>query len=204
MNPVHAELRLLRWPLLLLALALLTALTAGLLARHLVQTSDRKATAAELAAASSRNAVLQLQSEEADIRTKIDAYQALHARGIIGAERRMDWVELMRNIQRERKLLGLEYEIQPRQPWPGNNTGGTGYRFMSSMVRVQIPLLHEGDLLHFLDDVQARAAAFVHLRSCKLQRNGAAGTQSSGGLTASLGAECMMDWITLAPEGASP
>jgi hypothetical protein len=187
----------------MLGLALLTVLVTGLVARHLVQTSELQATAAELAAVNSRNAVLQLQSEEQDIRAKIAAYLALRARGIVGAERRMDWVELMRSIQRERKLLGLEYEIQPRQPWPGNNAGGTGYRFMSSVVRVQIPLLHEGDLMRFLGDVQTEAAAFVHLRNCKLQRNAAAGAQNSGALAANLNAECQMDWVTLMPEGES-
>lgn len=200
MSLLRAELRLLRWPLLLLALALLTALGAGLVARHLVQASERETTAAEFAAANSLNAVQQLQKEEQDIRAKIAAYQALDARGIIGPERRLDWVELMRKIQRERRLLGLEYEIQPRQPWLGNTSTGTGYRFMSSTVRVQIPLLHEGDLLHFLNDIEAQAAALVRLRSCKLQRNAAA-APGSGSLTPNLTAECQMEWITLASEG---
>ncbi|MDE2600144.1 MAG: hypothetical protein KGL40_11035 [Rhodocyclaceae bacterium] len=200
MNQLRAELRLLRWPLLLLALALLTALVAGLFARHLVQGAERQAAAAELAAANSRNAVQRLQNEEQDIRAKIAAYETLRARGIIGAEQRLDWVELMRNSQRERKLLGLEYEILPRQPWPGNQSG-TGYRFMSSSVRVQIPLLHEGDLLRFLGDVQTGASAFVRLHSCKLQRNTMPEVQAGGGRHPNLLADCRMDWITLAPEG---
>ncbi|HWT53812.1 MAG TPA: hypothetical protein VN066_03320 [Rhodocyclaceae bacterium] len=198
MSPLRAELRLLRWPLLGLGLAILIALAAGLAARHFVQQSEKQALAAELAAANSRNAVQQLQNDEQDIRIKIAAYQTLVARGIVGMERRLDWVELMRNIQRDRKLLGLEYEIQPRQAWTGGSSAGTGYRFMSSAVRIQIPLLHEEDLVRFLDDVHTGAAAFTRLRSCSLQRAPAAAMASK--LAPQINAECQMDWITLMPE----
>lgn len=198
MSPLRAELRLLRWPLLGLGLAILIALAAGLAARHFVQQSEKQALAAERAAANSRNAVQQLQNDEQDIRVKIAAYQSLVARGVVGMERRLDWVELMRNIQRERKLLGLEYEIQPRQIWTGGNPAGTGYRFMSSTVRVQIPLLHEEDLLRFLGDVHAGAAAFTRLRSCSLGRIPVAA--AAGKLAPQINAECQMEWITLVPE----
>lgn len=198
MSLLRNELRLLRWPLLGLGLAIMLVLATGLVARHLVQQSEQRTLAAELAAANSRNAVQQLQNDEQDIRLKIAAYQALAVRGLIGAERRLDWVELMRNSQRERKLLGLEYEIQPRQPWTGATSAGTGYRFMSSAVRVQIPLLHEEDLLRFLDDIHAGAAAFTRLRSCSLQRIPASAAASK--LAPQLNAECQMDWITLMPE----
>ena len=201
MKHLRTELRILRWPLLQLGLALLVATALGLFSWHLLQASERQANAAEQAAERLRSEAARLQSEEHDMRAKISQYQALDTRGIIGNERRLDWVELMRSIQRERKLMGLEYEVQPRQPLSGSTAGsnGTGYIFMSSLMRVQIPLLHEEDLLRFLDDVQTGAAAFTRLRSCKLQRS-AAPAQEAPGLHAQLNAECQIDWITLAPE----
>lgn len=202
MNPLRTELRLLRWPLLCLGLALLLALGVGLVALHFVETSEKQAEAAELAAANSRSETQRLQNEEQDIRAKIAAFQRIATRGIVGPERRLDWVDLMRSVQHERKLLGLEYEIQPRRTWSGSSGAGTGYRFMSSAVRVQIPLLHEDDLLHFLADVHADAAAFTRLRSCKLQRYTT--TAPTGGtLSAQINAECQMDWITLMPENGA-
>lgn len=202
MNRLRTELRILRWPLLQLALALLIGTALGMVSWHFLQASERQAAAAEQAAERLRSEAARLQSEEQDMRTKITQYRAIDARGIIGNERRLDWVELMRSIQRERKLIGLEYEIQPRQPLSGNTPGGngTGYIFMKSIMRVQIPLLHEEDLLHFLDDVQSNAAAFTRLRSCKLQRNPVTAAQEAPGLRAHLNAECQIDWITLVPE----
>ena len=202
MSRLRTELDLLRWPLLRLALALLTALVIGLFSLHFSRESGRQAEAAERAATQTRNETLRLQREEQDMRAKIAEYQAIEARGIIGTEHRLDWVELMRGVQRERKLLGLEYEIQPSQPLQAkpDNGSGTGYVFMNSVVRIQLPLLHEEDLLHFLDDTHAGAAALTRLRSCKLQRNSTANIPQGQGLPPQLMAECQMDWITLIPE----
>lgn len=200
MSLIRAELRILRWPLLGLALSLLTAVLSGLAAEHFARRAEKQAAAAELAAANSRNATQRLQREEHTIRAQIAAYQALVARGIVGPERRLDWVELMRNVQHERKLLGLEYEIQPRQPWPGTPSAIGGHAFMYSAVKVQIPLLHEEDLLRFLKDVHANAAAFTRLRSCQLQR--VAARPGDSNLAPQINAECQMDWITLMPERA--
>ena len=202
MSPVRTELRLLRWPLLGLACSLLAAVLAGLAAQQLARQAESKAKAAELAAANSHNATLRLQQEEQTIRAQIAAYQALVAHGIVGPERRLDWVELMRSVQHERKLLGLEYEIQPRQPWPGRLAPVGGHAFMHSTVKVQIPLLHEEDLLRFLGDVHAHAAAYTRLRSCRLQRMPARTGDSN--LAPQINAECQMDWITLMPEQAAP
>lgn len=202
MSRMNEELKLLRWPLLQLGLALLLALALSLVAWHFMRDSARQADAAEQAAEHLRKQAARLQSEEQDMRAKIARYMAIEARGMIGNEHRLDWVELMRAIQRDRKLLGLEYEIQPRQPLAGNAAAGngTGYIFMNSAMKVQLPLLHEEDLLHFLGDVHAGAAAFTRLRSCKLQRNSTGSAPENAGLRAQLGAECQLDWITLAPE----
>lgn len=202
MNSLRTELSLLRWPLLRLGLALLIALLIGLFSLHFARESARRADAAEQSATKIHNEALRLQSEEQDMRAKIAEYQAIESRGIIGSERRLDWVELMRNIQRERKLLGLEYEIQPSQPLPGIPGGGsgTGYIFMASVVSIQLPLLHEEDLLHFLDDAHAGAAALTRLRRCKIQRNNTVNTSQGQGIPPQLMAECQMDWITLIPE----
>lgn len=203
MNPTHTELRLLRWPLLRLASALLAALALTMFSLYFMRESARQADAAEQNAARIRGETQRLQSEEQDMRARIAEYQAIEARGVIGSERRMDWVDLMRSIQRERKLLGLEYEIQPSRPLQDNPAGknGTGYIFMNSIVKVQIPLLHEDDLLHFLDDVNANAAALTRLRSCKLQRSVTLNPAQGQMLPPQLMAECQMDWITLVPEG---
>ena len=75
------------------------------------------------------------------------------------------------------------------------------HAFMYSAVKVQIPLLHEEDLLRFLNDVHAHAAAFTRLRRCQMQRLGA--RPGGDNLAPQISAECQMDWITLMPEQAA-
>lgn len=198
MTPLQTELHRLRWPLLRLAIALLIAVALSLTARHYMHQANAATAAAELNAMQSRTRTQQLQNEEQDTRAKITEYQALIARGIIGPEKRLDWVELLRNTQRERQLLGLEYEILPQVPWstPNITGGNTGYSFMNSTVRVQLPLLHEDDLLHFMQDMRKNAPAYARLRSCKVQRAPQAPFDAVE-LMPQLNADCLMDWITL-------
>lgn len=196
MNTLQIELRLLRWPLLRFGAALLLSLAIAAGAWHFMQQAAAETRLAEEAAARIHNETQRLQNEEQDMRSKIAEYQAIAARGIIGAERRLDWVELMRNIQRERKLLGLEYEIQPQMPLSKLVLAGGGHVFMNSAMGVAIPLLHEEDLLHFFSDLQEQAPAFTRLRACRIKRN--IGGSNETGLPPQLMAECQIDWITLA------
>jgi hypothetical protein len=54
-------------------------------------------------------------------------------------------------------------------------------------------LLHEEDLLNFINRLQREAKAMILVRGCKLIRSPAANSASG----AQLNAECTMEWITL-------
>jgi hypothetical protein len=196
MSP-RAEIRFLRWPLLRLAVVLMFGLALCGTAYVFMQKAATEATSAEQNAQKQIGETRRLKGEEQEVRSMIAEYQTIVARGITSPEQRLNWVELMRSIQRERKLLGLEYEIQPQLSLVSDSLskGDAGYLFKSSPMRVQLPLLHEDDLLHFLQDMQAQAPAFIRLRSCKLTRNIASAAE--GGQQPQLLADCQIDWVTL-------
>lgn len=197
------ELRLLRWPLLGLAAMLLLALGVGAAALHFVRESRTHTAAAEAEAARLRAEARRLQSEEQDMRAKISAYQGMAAHGMIGPEQRLAWVELIRTVQRERRLPGLEYEFQPQQALAGMNGNGGGYTFMNSPMRAKLDLLHEEDLLRFVADLQTQASALVRLRSCRVVRTDGVARNTMqpdanvAGPPPQLQADCLLDWITL-------
>lgn len=196
MSTLQTELRLLRWPLISLGVALVIALAVGLTAWHFMQQTRKQTNQIVLDSLRIQDEARRLAAEEQEIHDKIDIYQAILARGIIGPERRLDWVELIRASQRERQLLDLEYEIQPQIPLPKANSNG-GYTFMDSAMRVQIPLLHEEDLLRFITDIQTHASAFVRVRSCRITRAAPNQVKPGEGPSPNLQAECLLDWITL-------
>ena len=63
-----------------------------------------------------------------------------------------------------------------------------------------LALLHEGDLLRFLDDLRNSGNAFYSVQRCAVTRTGQASTGS--GLTPRLRADCDIDLVTIIDRGA--
>ena len=188
-----------RWSLLLAIVLIGTGLVLVLLSQDGVKNATR-----ELASASANKneydgKLRQVRTEEAEIRSKAALYSNLSARGIIGEEQRLDWVEEVREIREKRKLLDLQYEFAPQQSL--DKTTVAGYNFYTSTMRVRMKLLHEGDLLNFINDLREKAKAYIRVRSCnvtRIERN--ANTNDF----ATLNAECQIDWITIGQAKGKP
>ena len=142
----------------------------------------------------------QVRAEENEIREKSALYNRLRTRGIIGEEQRLDWVELIKGIKESRKLLDVQYEFAPQQAL--ERSALPGFSFRSSSMKLQMKLLHEGDLLNFINDLRREAKAYVRVRNCTVTRTTRSGSPT--GETALLNADCQLDWITILPnKGAS-
>ncbi len=137
-------------------------------------------------------------SEEAqELREKIAIYRTLEARGIIGQEYRLDWIEKIRKIKKERKLIDVAYELGPQQRIASEVVAPNlnGFEIMSSPMQLQIAMLHENDLLDFLADLRAGIKGYIRIRECELTR--AVVPPNSRGPTPQLRADCVLGWITL-------
>ena len=65
---------------------------------------------------------------------------------------------------------------------------------MSSRVKIDIQLLHEEDLLNFIDDLTKRSKLYLSPRSCEVKRT----DRGSGTVLAPrLQANCVFDLITI-------
>ncbi|HLO64166.1 MAG TPA: hypothetical protein VK165_14505, partial [Azonexus sp.] len=101
----------------------------------------------------------QFHSEERDLQQRSQLLQRLQDSGVLGEERRLDWMEQLRNTQRELRIPGLKYEFSPQVPLGKNALAG--YAWFNSPLRLQLRLLHEGDLLNTLSRIQQDAKALV-------------------------------------------
>ena len=126
-----------------------------------------------------------------ELKQRFARYEELLRRGLLGPERRLDWVEEIRRLTRKEGLLDLRYELSPQQLLDGGS--GSGYELMASNMMLQIRLLHEGQLLDFLAELRASVPAYIRINSCKLERLPDIGGEQGAWLSA----ECSIDWITL-------
>lgn len=191
-----------QWTLLLLIICLLLTSAAvwGVLSQQKTTMQTYKNT---LAAEKEMTANLaRARNEEQELRDKITRYEILKQRGIVGAEQRLDWIELINRIKTTRRIPKLDYDFAPQRKidaalLPEGAEAG-GMRLMSSQMHLRLSLLHEGELLGFLDDLRTTAPALIQVRACTLTRSLPDPADSAQhGIRPQLKAECTVEWITL-------
>lgn len=146
-----------------------------------------------------RGRVTRAREEEQNMRDRIRRFQELSTKGIIDQEERLDWVEQIARIKAARRLLEVQYEIQPQGPispaaLPGGAAAGS-YEIMASTMKLHMQLLHEDDLLGFLADLSQTVHAHLLVRDCQIERT--SGSSNPSGIQAQLQADCTIDWVTL-------
>ena len=191
MNFERRDFAKLRWPLLA-ALAMIAAAVAVAWWSDLVGHKARlERDAAAQAKAQVEQRLRQVRTEEQDIKTRTQQFLDLEHAGITGPEKRLDWTEQLRDLQHQLRLPAMSYELGPQVAL--ESVSGNAYAFYSSPLNIQLRLLHEEDLLNFLNRLQREAKAMVLVRSCRVSRLPPAG----GNDATQLGAECTMELVTL-------
>ena len=131
--------------------------------------------------------------EENEIKQDSTLFNTLQARGMIGEEKRLDWVELLKTIRDRQKLIDLQYEIAPQRPL--DTTPSKDFSFYASAMKLQLKLLHEEDLTRLLNDLRQQASALTQVKSCNVSR--LPRDTAERGIQAQLLADCQIDWVTL-------
>lgn len=176
-------------------------ITIGVLCIYFTLNLSKSALLAQHSAQAERNDIdgklRRVRSEENEIRQKSALFAKLQKQGVIGDEQRLEWVELLKEIRDQRRLLDLLYEIAPQHRM--GEVTGDGFSFYSSTMKLQLKLLHEDDLTRFLEDLSQRARALVQVKSCTISRL-LPSTGQSAAASAQLLANCQIDWVTLREE----
>lgn len=188
MDGAAIPLKSLRRHLSLLLAAALLAAVATVAALHFGGQTAQVHRQALVLQGETQARLARVHEDERAIRARIARYRELVESGRIAPERRQEWAETLRHLGESRKLLGLDYEIAPQRPLDEKRPEAGGHLFLASAMRLEMPLLHEDDLLGLIADLKRRASAIVSVRSCTIERLPGAGA---------LQARCLIDWITL-------
>ncbi len=192
----HSDLPVLRFSVALLVLSLIASaaiIASGWAIENYAQQQQNAATKRLRRA---RSLLDEMRNGQEDIRRYLADYRTLLNRGWIGQEKRLNWIETIGQIQDNRQLFPVAYELSPRQP--------AALRFVptppqlhlfASRMKVTLPLLVENDLFHFLDDLRNAHQGFFVVQQCEIDR----ATETTGGslLSPRLSATCILDWLTM-------
>jgi hypothetical protein len=200
MNFTSAELRKLA-PALAILLALLGAggaLVFWTQQEHLG--AERQLAAARTERAQARERLTRIAEEEKEVNDKLEVYRRLQKLHILGEEQRLEWADAMTRIRTGRELLDMRYTVERQRLLLSAPGKPANVDFHASTMKVDIALLHEGDLLAFLRDLRDSGNAFYAVRRCQITRTGIAATGAS--IVPRLRAECEIDLITILDRAA--
>lgn len=190
-----AALTPLRWTLAVFVAALVVSIVAV----RASQTYERTLTERTAQLADSyqraRAELVKLREQEDQFFGYSKSFAALSRKGLIGGERRLEWIETLTKLRERHRLFDLDYDVEAQRalPWPG----GASHESVAarvSAVEIGARALHEGDLFGFLDDLVREVPAALRQKRCDVVR--VAGAPSDGAQPR-LAARCSYDWLTL-------
>jgi hypothetical protein len=147
-----------------------------------------------------RERLTRIAEEEKEVNDKLEVYRRLKALHILGEEQRLEWADAMTRIRTSRELLDMRYTVDRQRLLTSAAGKPANVDFYASTMKVDIALLHEGDLLTFLRDLRDSGNAYYSVRRCAISRTGQAPTGTS--IVPRLRAECDVDLITIMDRAA--
>lgn len=162
--------------------------------------ANRELAAAQAERRQAAERLARISEEEREVSQKLDVYRRLQALNILGEERRLEWADAITRIRTQRELLDLRYRVEKQKLVLSAPGKPANVDVFASTMRVQLALLHEGDLLRFLADLRESGNAYYAVRHCSLARTGQAATGTT--ITPRLRGECEIDLITMIDRAA--
>ena len=188
--------RKLRYPIIGLGAALILV---GLLVSFADQYRAKNETALQIQLNLLNQARQKYQSsglEKETIIQYLPKYNELLASGFIGEERRIEWIETLRQIHAQHKLFSIDYSIGLQERYKPSFLPNLGnFRLNRSVMSLKLDMLHEGDLLALLDGLREQTTPFI-VRDCEIKRPIGAVVNTKN-ITSNMQANCEIDWLTL-------
>ncbi|HEY3301515.1 MAG TPA: hypothetical protein VGJ90_12140 [Methylophilaceae bacterium] len=133
--------------------------------------------------------------EKDTISQYLPKYQTLLQQGFVGEERRIEWVDALRKIHGREKLFNINYSIGAQEEYQPNFISNAGsIKLYRSVMKLELSMLHEGDLLTLIEDLRQQQGAPFMVRQCEITRQNAV---ISNSFAPNMHADCELDWVTI-------
>jgi len=125
----------------------------------------------------------------------LPVYQELIKQGFVGEERRIEWVDTLRNIHQQQKLFGIKYSIGAQEQYKPPFALNTGsFNLYRSVMKLELSMLHEGDLLTLINSLANEQSTPFMLRECEITQTAKVNPNK---LAPYFQANCDLDWLTI-------
>lgn len=186
----------------LLATVLLAALAAALDAGTAYFRGERLAEfkAEQLRFRGISQRYLSLDDEKRIIGERYPQFVELYDAGVIGRERRLDWLEAVRLAGEAAELEFLDVRMETQQPMdPGFPLPNGTFELRGSRMRLTMAMVHEGDLVRFFAALQRSVTSQFSVESCALTRSEQ--NFSAARVARNIEGRCDLLWYTLNTPG---
>lgn len=196
MSMTPQDRRKLQWPIIGLVVAIMIV---GLLVTY----ADQYRAENEAALQTQQNLLNQARQkfqssgiEKETIIQYLPIYNKLLASGFVGEERRIEWIEALRQIHAQHKLFSIDYSIGLQEGYNPRFLPNLGnFKLKRSVMDLKLDMLHEGDLLALLDGLHEQTTPFI-VRECEIKRPVGAVVNAKN-MVPNMQANCEIDWLTL-------
>jgi hypothetical protein len=202
----HQDMLLLKWPVLLLVISLLAIAVWCVGVFQFRQSNQKALQAAQANRIRMQTSVQQIKDEAKTVRSFSDRYRKLAVDGIISDEDRLELVETVGRIRTRHNLYPVQLDIEQQAMLPlgqdgGPENSGNGVSLRASRIQIGMPLLHEEDLSHLLDELNGLKRGIFVVEQCSIKRTGGDIGNDRPILHGNLTASCKILWLTLKREG---
>jgi hypothetical protein len=137
---------------------------------------------------------LALGEEERLAREYYPDFISLRDKGVIGQERRLNWIETLQGESTRLRLPDLKYRIEAQTEFiPGYPIETGLFRLYYSPMKLDLYLLHEVDLRRLFQGLNAHAEGSFTPASCRLSILGKNLNSTQGNIRA----ECELRWFNI-------
>ena len=199
MKAADIEWNMLSGALIGFAIALVVSIGMLVASYQFWESADKSLKRAESQLRASRARFRTIDEQEAMIATFYPQFQELERQGIIGRERRLDWIENLGLADETLKLPSLAYSIDAKERHTTEFPLADGaYKLFASQMNLDLGLLHGRDLFDLLSRLDENAEGLFSVDSCRLtRRREEPGSPKDAHMTST----CQLYWYTIQETG---
>ena len=191
-----ADWSILRGSLILFAVCVVVSATLLVGSNYFRQNMEREYEGNHARFRNASQQYLAVDEEERIIAHFYPEFVRLFRSGLLGPERRLSWLETLREAGDAIKIPELSYKIESeRQTDPDFSMQLGGYDLYVSAMNLNLGLLHEGDLFQLLNVLDRDALGQYSVKSCKFKLS--EGEITLDPVKVNIKANCVLDWMTV-------